>query len=63
MRVSELKREDGTFAENDNEKANELNNFFKDVFVTEDKINIPTTNDRSGGNKKSQMFTLTHILY
>ena len=54
--VSELKREDGTFAENDNEKANELNNFFKDVFVIEDKNNIPTTNDCSGGNKISDVY-------
>ena len=56
MGVSELKHEDGTFAENDNEKANEMNNFFKDVFVTEDKNNISTTNDSSGGNKISDVY-------
>ena len=54
--MTELKREDGTFAENNNEKANELNDFFKDVFVTEDENNIPTTNDRGGGNKISDVY-------
>ena len=40
--ISSLKRSDGTTAESDTERAEELNSSFKDVFVSENKDNIPT---------------------
>ena len=46
--ISNLKRDDGTFAESDSEKAEDLNSFFKDVFVKENICNIANFPDRSG---------------
>ena len=39
--VSALKKEDGTYAVSDSEKADTLNDFFPSVFVAESKFNIP----------------------
>ena len=52
--VADLKCEDGSYTENDLEKANVLNSFFQDVFVSEDKNNIPSMNNRIGGNTLSE---------
>ena len=49
-----MKCEDGSYTENDLKKANVLNSFFQDVFVSEDKNNIPSMNNRSGGNTLSE---------
>ena len=46
--ISNLKRNDGSLAETDTEKAKELNTFFKDVFVIENTDTIPDFHDRSG---------------
>ena len=40
--ISYLKRDDGTIAESDTEKVEELNSFFKNVFVKEKVNNIQT---------------------
>ena len=47
--ISNLKKTNGGFTENDKEKAEELNSFFISVFVVEDMNNIPDANDRSYG--------------
>ena len=47
--ISNLKRDDGTVAETDTEKADDLNFFFKSVFVKENVSNISNFHDRSGG--------------
>ena len=39
--VSDLEKEDGTFAHTEEEKAEELNKFFSSVFTTEDVNDIP----------------------
>ena len=49
--VGDLEREDGTVATTDTEKAEVLNQFFTSVFFTiEDKENMPTMEERHGGN-------------
>ena len=40
--ISELKKEDGTTAKTDNEKAQVLNNFFQSVFTYEPEGPLPT---------------------
>ncbi|XP_060606940.1 uncharacterized protein LOC132759227 [Ruditapes philippinarum] len=47
--IADLKRDDGSITENDLEKTEELNRFFKSVFTIEDLNNIPYINDRSSG--------------
>ena len=47
--ISSLKWNNGTVTESDTEKAEELNSFFRDVFVKENTDNIPGFNDRSRG--------------
>ena len=59
---SSLKRSDGTTAESDTEKAKELNSFFKDVFVSESKDNIPTFGDRSAGNSVETLVINEHLV-
>ena len=46
----DLEREDGTVATTDTEKAEVLNQFFTSVFTIEDKENMPTMEERHGGN-------------
>ena len=40
-KISNLKKEDGTLTENDQGKAEVLNDFFSSVFTNEDSNNIP----------------------
>ena len=53
--LSEIKRQDGTFATTDAEKAKELNDYFKRVFVVEDATNIPDIDNRSNGETISDI--------
>ena len=53
--ISNLKKTNGGFTENDKEKAEELNSFFKSVFVVEDLENIPDANDKSNGLNIGEM--------
>ena len=48
--VGDLEREDGTVATTYTEKAEVLNQFFTSVFIIEDKENMPTMEERHGGN-------------
>ena len=48
--VGDLEREDGTVATTDMEKAEVLNQFFTSVFTIKDKENMPTIEERHGGN-------------
>ena len=48
--VGDLEREDGTVATTDTEKAEVLNQFFTSVFTIEDMENLPTMEERHGGN-------------
>ena len=51
VRAGDLEREDGTVATTDMEKAEVLNQFFTRVFFTiEDQENMPTMEERHGGN-------------
>ena len=50
--ISELKKTDGKFTANDQEKSTELNNFFSSVFTDEDTSNIPETNFDNKNFKK-----------
>jgi hypothetical protein len=47
--IADLKRDDGSITENDFEKPEELNRFFKTVFTIEDLNNISYINARSSG--------------
>ena len=49
--VSDLKRDDGTFAHTDPEKAKELNNFFASVFTRESDAGIPEPELKYHGTK------------
>ena len=48
--VGDLEREDGTVATPDMDKAEVLSQFFTSVFTIEDKENMPTMEERHGGN-------------
>jgi hypothetical protein len=49
--ISTLKKPDGSLAEDDEQKADTLNNFFSSVFIHENKSNLPsfTKGERSNG--------------
>ena len=48
--ISSLKSSNGTIVEADTEKAEELNSFFKDIFVNGNMDNAPDFDDRSREN-------------
>ena len=45
--VPNLMQSNGTLADNDNDKAEELNNYFKSVFTNEDLASIPAFENQS----------------
>jgi len=53
--IAKLKKSDNSFAEDDSDKSEVLNKFFKSVFVEEDVENVPDTNDRSDGQKIEEL--------
>ena len=57
-----MKRSDGTTTESDTGKADSLNSFFKAVFVSENKDDIPAFGDRSGGNSVETLVTNEHLV-
>ena len=61
--ISSLKRSDNTVTESDTDKAEELNCFFKDVFVLEDTENIPSFDDRSEGNNIENIIISENIVF
>ena len=48
--IAGLKREDGTTAEDDQEKTEMLNNFFSSVYTKEDFANVPSMEPRNNGH-------------
>ena len=48
--VSAIKKEDGSFALNDKDKADTLNSYFSTVFTIEDTCNIPILDKCSKSN-------------
>jgi len=48
--VGDLEKQDGTMTENDQDKAEVLNDFFKSVFTVEDTTDIPRLAERHGGS-------------
>jgi len=53
--VDALKREDGSMAETDEEKADILNTFFSNIYVNEDVTHIPYCEDRTNGQILSDL--------
>jgi len=53
--ITKLKRSDNTFAEDDCDKTEVLNSFFKSVFVKEDVESVPDINDRSNRQKIEEL--------
>lgn len=53
--ITKLQDENGEITENNQNKAEILNNYFHSVFVKEDKSSLPNLEDRSKGNSVSDI--------
>ncbi len=54
-KITQLRKKDGKMTENDQEKAETLNEFFSSVFTDENTSNIPNMEDKSNGHSISEI--------